>query len=100
MPTRNVVLTEYQAELIERLVESGRFQNASEVLREGVRLVEQRIAEDQARIVALRNAIRVGEDDVEAGRSKAFSGKALRNYLASLTRDAAAEYKRKHTRSK
>ena len=42
MPTRNVVLTDHQASLVEHLVESGRYQNASEVLREGLRLVEQR----------------------------------------------------------
>jgi antitoxin ParD1/3/4 len=46
MPTRNVVLTEYQEKVIETLVSSGRYQNASEVLREGLRLVEQRAAED------------------------------------------------------
>ena len=38
MPTRNVVLTEHQASLVEQLVTSGRYQNASEVLREGLRL--------------------------------------------------------------
>jgi len=37
MPTRNVVLTERQADLIETLVESGRYQNASEVMRDGLR---------------------------------------------------------------
>jgi antitoxin ParD1/3/4 len=55
MPTRNVVLTEYQAELVERLVSSGRYQNASEVLREGLRLVENQEAEGKARIKALRD---------------------------------------------
>jgi putative addiction module CopG family antidote len=54
MPTRNVVLTDYQSALIERLVRSGRYQNASEVLREGLRLVEQREAEEAARVEALR----------------------------------------------
>jgi antitoxin ParD1/3/4 len=39
MPTRNVVLTEHQEEMIESLVRSGRYQNASEVLRQGLRLV-------------------------------------------------------------
>jgi Arc/MetJ-type ribon-helix-helix transcriptional regulator len=34
MPTRSVVLRGHQAELIERLVSSGRYQNASEVRRE------------------------------------------------------------------
>ncbi len=35
MPTRNVVLTERQEKLIEALVQAGRYQNASEVLRDG-----------------------------------------------------------------
>ena len=32
MPTRNAVLTQYQADMIDRLVKEGRYQNASEVL--------------------------------------------------------------------
>jgi Arc/MetJ-type ribon-helix-helix transcriptional regulator len=32
MPTRNVVLTKRHADLIDALVEAGRYQNASEVL--------------------------------------------------------------------
>jgi antitoxin ParD1/3/4 len=51
VPTRNVVLTEQQSVLIERLVNSGRYQNASEVLRDGLRLVAQRESEDVARLV-------------------------------------------------
>ncbi|MEP7281394.1 MAG: type II toxin-antitoxin system ParD family antitoxin, partial [Rubrivivax sp.] len=39
MPTRNVVLSERQQQLVEALVQSGRYQNASEVLREGLRLI-------------------------------------------------------------
>ena len=42
MPTRNVVLTDHQAQFVEQLVNTGRYQNASEVLREGLRLVERR----------------------------------------------------------
>jgi antitoxin ParD1/3/4 len=65
MPTRNVVLTEYQAELVERLVSSGRYQNASEVLREGLRLVESQEAEGKARIKALRDAAFNAPADLE-----------------------------------
>src|ERR1044071_3645389 len=68
MPTRNVVLTNHQAALVERLVESGRYQNASEVLREGLRLIERREAEDEAKLRGLREAVQVGIDDMEAGR--------------------------------
>ncbi len=54
MPTRNVVLTDHQNRLVEELVESGRYQNASEVLRDGLRLLERQqaeLAEIQAGIV-------------------------------------------------
>jgi antitoxin ParD1/3/4 len=89
MPTRNVVLTDYQAELVERLVSSGRYQNASEVLREGLRLVEGQEAEGKARIKALRDAARVGIADIEAGRYRTFhSPSDLDHHLGSL-RDIA-----------
>jgi antitoxin ParD1/3/4 len=91
MPTRNVVLTEHQASLVEQLVTSGRYQNASEVLREGLRLVEQREAEDAYRLAALRDAVQAGGSDVEAGRYKTFATKeSLRTHLKSITDKAIA----------
>ncbi len=41
MGTRNVVLTEAQSDLVDRLVSTGRYQNASEALRAGLRLLER-----------------------------------------------------------
>lgn len=91
MPTRNVVLTDHQASLVEQLVTSGRYQNASEVLREGLRLVEQREAEDAYRLEALRSAVQVGIADIESGRSKTFDSKeALRLHLQFLTNQVIA----------
>jgi antitoxin ParD1/3/4 len=85
MPTRNVVLTEKQEKLVERLVSSGRYQNASEVLRDGLRLIETRDAEDKARLQALREAARIGIADIEEGRFRAFdSPSAMRRHLMSL----------------
>ena len=51
------MLTNHQASLVEQLVISGRYQNASEVLREGLRLIEQRETEDVSRMEALRSAV-------------------------------------------
>ncbi|SUS08139.1 putative Transcriptional regulators (CopG/Arc/MetJ DNA-binding domain) [uncultured Defluviicoccus sp.] len=92
VPTRNIVLTVHQAELIERLVGSGRYQNASEVLREGLRLVESREAEEQARIAALRDAARVGIADIQAGHFRIFeTPDALEHHLASVVDEAVAD---------
>ncbi len=91
MPTRNVVLTEHQADLVERLVTSGRYQNASEVLRDGLRLVESREVEDKARLKALRAAARVGIEDIDAGRFRSFgSQSAIRKHLSRLAGEAIA----------
>ena len=91
MPTRNVVLTDHQTNLVEKLVASGRYQNASEVLREGLRLVEQREAEDTYRLEALRSAAQVGIEDITAGRFNNFEKKeSLRAHLKSITDKAIA----------
>ncbi len=91
MPTRNVVLTNHQASFVEEMVSSGRYQNASEVLREGLRLIEQREAEDALRLDALRNAVRVGIDDFTAGRFSTFeSPEALGAHLKTAAAKAIA----------
>jgi len=85
------ISSEHQAELVERLVASGRYQNASEVLRDGLRLVESREADDKARLKALRDAARIGIADIEAGRFRSFdSSDAIRRHLAALADEAIA----------
>ncbi|MGO1080009.1 type II toxin-antitoxin system ParD family antitoxin [Inquilinus sp. CA228] len=89
MPTRNVVVTDHQAELIEGLVKSGRYQNASEVLREGLRLVEQREQEDAAKLERLRAAVQVGIDAMERGEYTEFeSMDDLERHLNALAEEA------------
>lgn len=91
MPTRNVVLTDHQAELLERLVDSGRYQNASEVLREGLRLLEDREVEEKVRLKALREAARVGIADFEAGRFHSFDSQAsLSRHLGAMVDETLA----------
>ena len=86
MPTRNVVLTDHQAHLVEKLVSTGRYQNASEVLREGLRLIEDREAQDSARLHALREAARIGMADIDTGRFRSFeSPAALSGHLTAIS---------------
>jgi antitoxin ParD1/3/4 len=63
MPTRNVVLSDPQEALIRDLVASGRYQNASEVLRAGLRLLEDR----EASLEAVRAGLRAGLDQAADG---------------------------------
>ncbi|WP_417490818.1 type II toxin-antitoxin system ParD family antitoxin [Maricaulis sp.] len=75
MPTRNIVLTEAQSELVDRLVASGRFQNASEALRAGLRLLER----DEAEFDETRERLRRGVEEARAGYLAEGSGEdALR----------------------
>lgn len=92
MPTRNVVLTEHQAAFVERLVASGRYQNSSEVLRDGLRLVESREAEDRARLKALRDAARFGIADADEGRYVSFdTASSLRDHLHWIANGAIGD---------
>ncbi|HEV2954775.1 MAG TPA: type II toxin-antitoxin system ParD family antitoxin [Xanthobacteraceae bacterium] len=52
--------------LVAKLVKSGRYNSRSEILREGVRLVQER----EAKLAALDAAITRGIADAEAGRVK------------------------------
>jgi antitoxin ParD1/3/4 len=71
------VLTERQAELIESLVKSGRYRNASEVRRE---------AEDAGKFKALRAAAGAGVAALDRGESKEFRDiEDLQAYLSDLS---------------
>ena len=93
MPTRNVVLSEHQQELVEALVQSGRYQNASEVLREGLRLIEERERIEGAKLKALRQAARQGWADVSAGRYTDVADDQIADFVGQLGRRAARQAK-------
>ena len=95
MPTRNVVLTDRQSTMVDVLVESGRYQNASEVLRDGLRMVEQRHLEEIAWLDAIRQAARVGLNELERGDFKEFvNSDALRDHLGAVADKIIADHAR------
>ena len=51
---------------VTKLVETGRYNSKSEVLREGIRLIQER----EARLALLDQALAKGIADAEAGRAK------------------------------
>jgi len=65
MVTRNVVLTETQDQLVQALVASGRYQNVSEAMRAGLRLLEQ----EEAQLSGIRQGLFEGLAQANAGSS-------------------------------
>ncbi len=61
MPTRNVNLTDELEDFIQAKVESGRYQNASDVVRTALRSLERDELEFEAKLIALRAAIDEGD---------------------------------------
>ena len=55
--TKTVVFTDYQVDFLERLVKSGRYQNASEVVRDGLRALEVRVERDEAELAVIKDRI-------------------------------------------
>ena len=92
MPTRNVNLTDHFDRFIDDGVASGRFGNASEVVREGLRLLEQRQKEDQAKVEWLRTAIQEGIDDMARGDYVTInSRKELHEFFEEIHDEVRAE---------
>jgi antitoxin ParD1/3/4 len=61
MPTRNVNLTDELDRFVLSKVESGRYENASEVIRAALRTLERDEQEYEAKLTALRAAIEAGD---------------------------------------
>ena len=67
MPTRNVNLTEDQDSFVEKMVKSGKYQNASEAVRDAVRGLQHRWKEDELKLTALRKQIKLGAEALDRG---------------------------------
>ena len=65
---KTISLTAKDDAFIAGQVEAGEFGNASEVVRAGLRLLEQ----EQLKLSSLRRAVAEGDRDVAAGRTAAY----------------------------
>jgi antitoxin ParD1/3/4 len=63
----NVSLTPELERMVEEKVRSGQYRTASEVVREGLRLLAQRDEEYQVKLAALRAEVQKGVDSLDRG---------------------------------
>jgi len=67
MPTRNINLTDEQDAFVEEGVRTGKYQNASEAMRDAVRGLQQRLTADELKLELLRTHIKAGLDALDRG---------------------------------
>jgi antitoxin ParD1/3/4 len=84
MPTRNVNLTEELDSFVEKMVKSGKYQNASEAMRDAVRGLQQRWQEDELKLTVLRKQIKTGADALTSGDYTDVNDADLDNALDKL----------------
>ena len=91
MPTRNINLTEHFDHFVEHQVSSGRYSNASEIVRVALRLLEQDDDERQAKLKALRQAAKKGFDEIDQGKGIVLKGKkALKQFITEIEAEASS----------
>ena len=90
MTRKNISLTEHYADLVDSLVNSGKYKNASELVREGLRLLEQRIAEDDRRLELLKHLADEGFRQLDHGEGVRLESKnQIAAHITKLGRQAA-----------
>ena len=91
MPTRNVNLTDHYDQFVESQVSAGRYQNASEVMRAGLRLLEHRIREDEEKLTALRRLAAEAFDELDRGEAIVVEGEERADGFRPQDRQASGE---------
>jgi antitoxin ParD1/3/4 len=81
----NVSLTPALEKLVQQKVRSGLYNNASEVVREALRLMKETEEVRHARLKRLKMALAKGEADVAAGRTTILeSDEEIASFFAGL----------------
>jgi antitoxin ParD1/3/4 len=84
----NVNLTPQLEAWVQQKVAAGRYNNASEVVREALRLLEERDQEREARLLGLRHAIQEGLD---SGPAEPWEGAETIKQKARVSRAARSK---------
>ncbi len=89
MPMQNIVLTDRQERFVDELIASGRYQDASEVLSEALRLLEQGLARSQEDVQTIRSGL-VESLDQEA-RGEFAEGTAAEGIRRAFSRRSSRQ---------
>ncbi len=85
MPTRNVSRPEALDQFVDSSIQSGRYDNASEVIRAGLRLLDQGETQNQEKFVSLKEAIAEGIASLDSAMDANDSVHEIEEYMSGLT---------------
>jgi antitoxin ParD1/3/4 len=85
MPTRNVSLTPDQDAFIDEVLKSGEYRDASEAVRDAIRALKQRRAEEALKLERLRLSIKQGVAALDRGDFTEAGDDNLDSVLDDLT---------------
>ena len=91
----NVSLTPDLAKFVAKKVKGGKYQTASEVVREALRLLEEREVERKAKLEALRADLQIGLDELDRGEGLSLD---LKRIMADAKKLAAVRKAAKRKR--
>jgi antitoxin ParD1/3/4 len=95
MPTRNINLTEHYDRFVDAQITAGRYSNASEVMRAGLRLLEQQSREDREKLALLRSLAAEAFDQLGQGKGIKIRGeRQLAQLITRIGRRAGGSSKR------
>jgi antitoxin ParD1/3/4 len=89
----NVSLTPKLEELIHQKVSSGLYNSASEVVREGLRLLEEQDRLREMRLEELRKEIAIGIEQADQGKTTPFDEAMVEQIIADGRKRLAAQSK-------
>jgi antitoxin ParD1/3/4 len=96
MPTRNINLTDHFDGFIEEEISAGRYRNASEVMRAGLRLLEQTTREEREKLALLRSLATDAFGQLDQGQGiELRSEPQLAKFIGRIGRRAAMDVKRR-----
>jgi antitoxin ParD1/3/4 len=99
MPTRNINLTDRLDKVVERSIASGRYGNASEVVRDALRLLEAREKAEREKLRELKKAIQEGIDSLKRGEVTRIRGpKELAAFLDKCAEEGRQMHSQKSKR--
>lgn len=84
MPTRNISLTSEQDAFIDEVLKAGEYRNASEAMRDAIRALQQRRAEEALKLDRLRLSIKAGAAALDRGDYTEVEDEDLDAYLDGL----------------